>query len=709
MEQPVDQRAAAARPVRIGVDIGGTFTDLLLVNDATGEIFVGKTLTTPKDPSLAVAEETREALAATGTAAAGVQTVIHGTTLVTNAIIERKGATTALVTTKGFRDTLEIRREHRYEMYDIFIEAPKPLVPRWLRVEIDERVLHDGSVLRPLEIAQVEALARELKRKNVEAVAVSLLHAYANPAHERAIAQVFAEIAPEIETSFSSEVVPEIKEYERTSTTVCNVYVKRLIDRYLSELQRRLAALGLDGELYIMLSSGGIATVETSRRFPVRLLESGPAGGALASAHLGEMAGYPDLLSFDMGGTTAKLCIIEGGRPLTSTQFEVDRVYRFKKGSGLPVKIPVIDMIEIGAGGGSIARIDPLGLLKIGPESAGAEPGPACYGLGGAEPTVTDADLVLGYLDPTFFLGGRMSLDVEAARAAIKRRVADPLGISVSEAAWGIHRIVNENMANAARIHAVDRGKDPRAFPLVAFGGAGPVHAYGVAAILRSPAVISPLGAGVGSTIGFLTAPLAFDFVRSSVEPLATLDWTRVNALLREMEENGLALLAGSGLQPEEIVVTRSADLRYVGQGHEVRVPIPEGPLGPAAIPAIVAAFELVYRDLYGRVAEDIPIEGVNWRVAVRGPRPALNRRQRGGTPAGDARSALKGTRPVYFPEFGGFHQTDVYDRYRLGPGATFHGPAVVEERESTAVVGTSAVVSIDEHLNLVVRYDHAR
>jgi N-methylhydantoinase A len=504
-------------------------------------------------------------------------------------------------------------------------------------------------------------------------------------------------------------VVPEIKEYERTSTTVCNVYVKNLVDRYLGELQRKLAELGIEGQLYIMLSSGGVATVETSRKFPVRLLESGPAGGALASAHLGETAGFPDLLSFDMGGTTAKLCIIERGRPLTSTQFEVDRVYRFKKGSGLPVKIPVIEMIEIGAGGGSIAHVDALGLLKIGPESAGADPGPVSYKRGGQEPTVTDADLVLGYLDPAFFLGGRMALDVAAARAAIKERIADRLGMSPTEAASGIHRIVNENMANAARIHAVERGKDPRAFPLFAFGGAGPVHACGVAAILRSPATIAPLGAGVGSTIGFLTAPLAFDFVRSSIEEIPDLDWSRVNALLHEMEREGTALLEGSGLGPRDISIARFADLRYVGQGHDVKVPISAGTLGPVTVPMLMANFEGVYRQLYGRVADAVPVETVNWRVVVRGPTPSLDLRTRGGSVRSGAAEALKGNRPVYFAHVGDYCATPVYDRYQLGPGSSLDGPAIVEERESTVVVGPGGTATVDEYLNLVVRYDHAR
>jgi N-methylhydantoinase A len=692
--------------VRIGIDIGGTFTDLLLVDDDTGAVTVVKTLTTPADPSNAVDAGVREALAAAGASPALVGNVIHGTTLVTNAIIERTGDPTALITTKGFRDALEIRREHRYDMYDLFLEPPKDIVPRYLRFEVDERLLSDGSVLRGLNRGEVGALVRAIASRGIKAIAVSLLHAYQNPVHEQQIGEIIAEVAPGVQTSLSSEVVPEIKEYERTSTTVCNAYVKNLVDRYLAEIDRKLRAAGIPGQLYIMLSSGGIATVDTSRRFPIRLLESGPAAGALAAAHVGRLAGHADLLSFDMGGTTAKVCLIEDERPLRSSQLEVDRIYRFKKGSGLPIKIPVIEMIEIGAGGGSIARIDALGLLQVGPESAGADPGPACYGRGGAAPTVTDADLVLGYLDAQFFLGGQMPLDVRAARDAIQEHIASRLGMSVVHAAWGIHQIVNENMANAARVHAIDRGKNPRAFPLFAFGGAGPVHAFGVASILRSPAVILPPGAGVGSTLGFLTAPLAFDFARTSVEALDEVDWDRVNRILASMEQEGVALLERSGVRAENVTIARSADLRYVGQGHEVTVPLPRDAFGPASRQRIVEAFGAVYRRLYGRVADGIALEAVNWRVVVSGPAPSLDL-QRTVLGDGTAAAALKGRRPVYFPQYGDYHVTPVYDRYRLGPGATLTGPAVVEERESTAVIGPASVGVIDRFSNLIVKACH--
>ena len=510
---------AGARPLRAGVDIGGTFTDLIVYDERTGALHIGKTLTTPDDPAIAVETGMQETLTLAGEPPAAVGNVIHGTTLVTNALIERKGARTALITTRGFRDAIEIRHEGRYDLYDLFLEMPPPLAPRRLRFEVDERVLADGSVHKPLDTATIPALIAELRRQGVEAVAVSLLHAYRNPEHERLLGEALAAGAPEIVLSLSSEVVPEIREYERTSTTLANVYVRPLVERYLERLEARLRAQGMtDASLYIMLSSGGTGTVETARRFPIRMIESGPAAGALAAAQYGSLTDRPNLLSFDMGGTTAKACIIDNGEPLVSADFEVARVYRFKRGSGLPVRVPVIEMIEIGAGGGSIARADTLGLLKVGPDSAGAQPGPACYGRGGAAPTVTDADLLLGYLDPAFFLGGKMRLDLAAAERALGA-LGERLGLSATEAAWGVHQVVNENMAGAARIHAVERGKDPRAYPLFAFGGAGPVHAYRVAKILDVPELVIPLGAGVTSALGFLVAPLAFDFVRSFFSP----------------------------------------------------------------------------------------------------------------------------------------------------------------------------------------------
>jgi len=688
---------------RLGVDIGGTFTDLILIDDQTGRHAVAKTLTSPEDPSLAVQRGVAALLAAQGVPAADLHQVIHGTTLVTNAIIERKGAPTALITTRGFRDALEIAREHRYDVYDLFIERPEPLVPRHLRFEIGERMLADGRVHEPPRLAEVAEIVAALRRQGVAAVAVCLLHSHRNPAHERAIAASLADLAPELYVSLSAEVHGQIGEYERASTAVANVYVRPLVDRYLAQLAHELEGLGFAGRLFIMLSSGGICTLDTARRFPIRLVESGPAAGALAAAHYRRLAGYRHLLSFDMGGTTAKACLIDAGQPLTSGSFEVARVYRFKRGSGLPVRVPVIEMIEIGAGGGSIARVDRFGLLKVGPDSAGAAPGPACYGLGGAEPTVTDADLLLGYLDPAFFLGGEMSLDRAAAERAVGG-IAAGLGVDLLSAAWGIHRVVNENMATAARMHAVERGKDLRAYPLFAFGGAGPVHAYRVAEILRAPLLICPFGAGATSTLGLLTAPLAFDFLRSRYAPIDALDWPAINALLAEMDAEGRTLLRGSGLAEREISIQRSCDMRYLGQGHEIPVPLPDGPLDAGSLPVLVAAFDAVYRRMYGRTVPGAPIETLHWRLVAAGPTPGLPAI---GAPvaAGGAARALKGERPAYFPEHGGYHPTPVYDRYRLAPGDSFAGPAIVEERESTVVVGPRGLATISPDLNLVVRF----
>ncbi|HVD35244.1 MAG TPA: hydantoinase/oxoprolinase family protein, partial [Rubrobacter sp.] len=469
----------------------------------------------------------------------------------------------------------------------------------------------------------------------------------------------------------------------------------------LRSLEDRLRRLGFGGSLYIMLSNGGTASVETACRFPVRLLESGPAAGALAAAFYGRATDFPEVLSFDMGGTTAKACLIEGGEPLRSSEFEVARVYRFKKGSGLPIKVSVIEMIEIGAGGGSIASIGPLGLPKVGPRSAGSEPGPACYGRGGSEPTVTDADLILGYLDPDFFLGGKMRLDREAALRTIEEKIAPPLGLDAVEAAWGIHQVVNENMANAARVHAIERGKDPRAYPLFAFGGAGPVHGYRVARALGVPSFIAPLGAGATSAFGFLCAPLSFDFVRSLYGRLHELDWSGANEALEEMEEEGRDLLRASGVADGDVMVRRLCEMRYVGQGHEVTVELPDGNLGPDDADRLTSLYRKEYRRLYSREGPDVPLEAITWRLEVSSPRPRI---QLDGEES-DPGEARKGEREIYVPEEEDFLTVPVYDRYLLGTSATFEGPAVVEERESTVVIGPESRAEIDGARNLLVRW----
>jgi N-methylhydantoinase A len=689
---------------RAGVDIGGTFTDLIVVDSRTGAFHFGKTLTTVEDPSQSVETVLEDVLTAAGIRAGELQHLIHGTTLVTNAMIERKGAKTALITSQGFRDSIEIGRETRYDLYDLMLEQPKPLVPRYLRFEVPQRTLKDGTTHTELDTAKVGALAKELAENGIEAVAVVFLHSFRQPRAERQAATIVQKVAPNLRVSISSEVVPEIREFERASTTIANVYVQELVETYLRQLERRLEKLGFAGSFYLMLSSGGIATVDTAVRFPVRLLESGPAAGALAANSYGLAAGHEDLISFDMGGTTAKICVIDKGKALIAPEFEVDRVYRFAKGSGLPIKLPVIELIEIGTGGGSIARVDSLGLLKAGPDSAGASPGPACYGRGGEQPTITDANLILGYLDPGYFLGGTMDLDEDRARQAIGEKIAHPLGLSMEEAAWGIYQIANENMASAARVHALEKGKDPRRFPLFAFGGAGPVHAYRIAQSLGSPLLLAPLGAGIMSTVGFLTAPLAFDFVRSWVTELEVLDWGEVNSLLGEMEEEGKALLSASGVAPDDLSHRREADMRYLGQGHEIRVPLSPGRLDDDEGEILKARFEKVYRDLYERAAPPVGIEILNWRVTSSGPSPVIALQiTHQDKAAHTANDAGKGSRLAFFPELGGMTETSVYDRYRLRPGMEFDGPAIVEERESTVIVGPGASCKIDRHANLVV------
>jgi len=688
-------------PARLGVDIGGTFTDLVVVDETTGAIRVGKVLTTPKDPAHGVEQGIQSLLDEARVDPRRVRAVVHGTTLATNALIERKGARTALLTTEGFRDALEIGREGRYDMYDLFIDPPPPLVPRHLRREVPERLLPDGSVLRPLDEAAARRVIAGLIEDGAEAVAICLLHAYLNPVHERRLAELVREAAPHVLVSCASDVVPEIREYERASTTSANVYVAPLMGRYLEDLERRLTGLGVPGQLYVMQSSGGIALPPLARRLPIRLVESGPAAGALAAAQAARERGDARLLSFDMGGTTAKACVIDDGAPLVAREFEVARADRFKKGSGLPIRVPVIEMIEIGAGGGSLARVDRMGLLKVGPDSAGADPGPACYNLGGRQPTVTDADLLLGYLDAEFFLGGRMRLDRAAAERAVTEHVARPLGLDVTAAAWGIHRVVNENMAAAARIHGIERGRDLRAYPLFAFGGAGPVHCWQVARILKVPRILLPFGAGAMSAWGLLAAPLAFDFVRTVRARLDAADWDALNGLFAEMEDEGRELLARAGVARDSVRVGRIAEMRYVGQGHEVEARMPAGRLSAASLPAITTAFEEAYRALYHRLPQGVPIEALNWRVTVSSPPPVLA--FGGGAAGGSAGTSVKTRRRAWFAEANGWVDTPVYDRYTLGPGTTFDGPAIVEERESTAIIGPGAHCRVDDGRTIVV------
>lgn len=688
----------------IGADIGGTFTDVVMLDRATGSLYLEKVLTTPDDPSAGVLDGVRRILTNNAVAASQIRNVIHGTTLVANALIERKGVKTALLTTRGFRDTVEIGRESRYDIYDLFIEIPKPLVPRTLRFGVRERIAADGSVVEALDRNEVEALASRLEGSDVQAVAVSFLHAYRNGGHETAVAEIFARRSPRLQVCLSSEVMPEIGEYERTSTTIANAYVQPVFHAYVARLAAGLKALGVAGDLYLMLSDGGTVDRETAARSPIRLVQSGPAGGARATSLAGRLAGAPSVMCFDMGGTTAKCCLIEKGEPTRTTDFEVARLSRFKKGSGLPLKIPTIEMIEIGAGGGSIARVNRLGMIEVGPESSGAKPGPACYGLGGTEPTVTDADLVLGYLDAGSFLGGDMALHPKLAERAIAESVARPLGISVVEAAWGIHDTVNENMSQAANIHALEKGKRASDFVLVPIGGAGPVHAAAVARKLAIRRVVAPAGAGVASAFGFLASPMSFRFVQAAVSTLADLDMGDVRRMLETLESRGRGMLRGCGVADGDVTVTAMAAMRYVGQGHEIDVPVPIAVLKDGGKDAIGALFQERYEGLFGRSEPATPCEIISWRIAVSGPDPVIDLR----APANrrDAARARKGERPVFLADIQDFATVPVFDRYALESGVAIAGPAIVEERESTMVVPPGASVLADRFGNLAVDLD---
>ncbi len=695
---------------RVGVDIGGTFTDLALLDERTGALHWHKVLTTARAPAEGALCGLRELCARAGARIADITTLIHATTLVTNALIERKGARTALLTTEGFRDVLEVGREQRYSIYDLFLRYPEPLVPRRWRVGIPERITRDGTVWRPLDTDAVRRAARALAREGVEAVAVAFLHAYRNPTHEQQAAAVLREELPGVAVSLSSEICPEIGEFERVSTTVCNAYVQPLVDRYLRHLQGALTEEGFRGQFLMMLSNGTLATVDAARRFPIRLLESGPAAGALAVGHVGSRAGRPDLVGLDMGGTTAKVCLVRDGRPRVATQMEVARVHRFTPGSGLTVKTPVVDMIEIGAGGGSIARADPMGLLRVGPRSAGADPGPACYGRGGAEATVTDACVVLGYFAPEAFLGGSMRLDREAAFAAVEQ-VGRPLGLDPVRAAWGIFAVVCESMAQAARLYLVERGQDPRRYALMAFGGAGPAVACRVARLLGIRQVLVPPASGVASALGMLAAPAGFELGRSFAGELEHLDWTAVERALREMEAEGRALTLAAGAPRATVSVQRRAEMRYLGQFHDLEVPLPS-PLPADAPRRLRAAFDGAYARQYGVALEGYPVQALNWRVLVVAPVAEVDLASAVGARARPGR-ALKGERPIYIPEggegtaghlaAGRFVEVPVYDRYALGPGTGLLGPAVVEEGEATTLVWPGDRLTVDPQYNLVV------
>jgi N-methylhydantoinase A len=686
---------------RVGFDVGGTFTDFVLQSPA-GELITAKRLTTYPDPSEACLAGL-DALLTTATVAwSDVAQAVHGTTLGSNIVIERKAQGVGLLTTRGFRDVLLIGREKRYQVYDLQIEKPRPLVPRRLIAEVTERVLADGSVRTPLDEADARRAIRALVERGVSTLAVCLLHAYLNPVHEQRVAELVAEEAPDVTVTLSHEVSPTFREYERTSTTVVNAYVMTAVRDYLRGLGTALAGRGYRGRLFVMQSSGGVATATAMERYPVRMIESGPAAGALMAAAYGELTGHRDLIAFDMGGTTAKLALVEGGRPGTTTAFELHRVHG-AAGSGLPMNIQAIDLVEIGAGGGSIARAQ-LGVVAVGPESASSTPGPACYGRGGVEPTVTDANLALGYLNPAYFAGGTLALDVEAARRAIRTRVAQPLGLSLEQAAWGVHAIVNTNMELATRIVSIERGRDPRELTLVAFGGCGPVHGCRLAQALGIPRVILPAAAGVTAAIGLLAAEVKFDVARTWVRRLDALDPAALTAMYEEMATQATAVVRDAAVAGT-VALVRSVDARYVGQGYELTVSVPPGPLDSAALARIRAAFDEIYAARYGYASPAEPVETVTWKLAAVGgaPRVALAK-----APAASRDGGLKDRRRAWFPETRGWTESAVYDRYSLAPGSRLDGPAIIEERESTSVLPPGTSASVDEYANLIVTVERA-
>ena len=677
-------------PPRLAVDIGGTFTDIAI--EAGSRSWGRKVLTTPAAPERAVLEGVGQAVAEAGLAPAEFGLLIHGTTLATNAIIERKGARTALIVTEGFRDSVEMAYENRFEQYDIGIEKPEPLVARWLRWPVRERLSAKGDVLIPLDEASVLALVPRLRELEIESVAIGLIHSYANPAHERRCGELLAEACPGLSITLSSEVSPEIREYERLSTACANAYVQPLMAGYLGRLDQGLKEAGFRCPLLLMMSGGGLTTVETARRFPIRLVESGPAGGAILASGVAQACGLDAVLSFDMGGTTAKICLIDDGRPQTARVFEVDRRHRFAKGSGLPLRIPVIEMVEIGAGGGSIAQVDAMRRIAVGPESAGADPGPACYGRGGTRATVTDADLALGRIAPEGFAGGAVTLAPAAAGTALAEAVGRPLGLEGPLAAFAVSEVVDENMANAARVHAVERGKELGGRTLIAFGGAAPLHAARLAEKLGIDRVLVPAGAGVGSAIGFLRAPIAYEVVKSRYMRLAAFDHDGANRLLEEMAEEARAIVA-QGAPGAALEESRLAYMRYVGQGHEIDVPVPAGRLVAADGGALMTAYEERYARLYGRAIPNMDVEILTWAVTVAAPSAPT---QRVPDPPPAPAPLPIGRRQVFEPTAEAAIEFPVYARDQLVAGVRLSGPCLVAEAQTTTVVSPAFELRVD-------------
>jgi len=671
--------------IRLAVDIGGTFTDAAL--EVNEHQYTAKTLTTHNAPERGILKVFKQTLEAASLTPKDVSLIIYGTTLATNMLIERKGSPAALLTTEGFRDSIEIRNESRYDQYDLNIDLPKPLVPRALRFPVSERMNAYGNILLPLDEKGIESLVPTLMSEEVQSIAVGYLHSYANGAHEQRTREILLANLPNVEITLSSEVSPELREYERISTACANAYVLPLMSRHLRNLEKVLKEADFQCPLFLMLSGGGITTMETAIRYPIRLVESGPSGGAIFASHIARELRLSDVVSYDMGGTTAKICMIDDFEPQTARAFEVARVYRFMKGSGIPLRIPVIEMVEIGAGGGSLAHIDTMGRIAVGPHSSGSDPGPACYGLGGNKPAVTDADVVLGRIDPNNFAGGTMQLNRDNAVQALKREVGDPLNLNDTLSALGVSEMVDENMANAARMHAIESGKEIEARTLIAFGGAAPLHAVRMAEKLKIDRVVIPPGAGVGSAIGFLRAPVAYEVIRSRYQRLSSIDTSGVNTVLEEMRKEAFAVVeSGAGGKP--LVETRTAYMRYVGQGHEVGVEIPvrvtDKMLGEDAAQKLMEGFEREYHRLYERSIPNLDVEVLTWVLLVSTERDLLYK------PSEEPKvyePQVMGKRVLMDTETGQFITAKVYDRTILKPGAQMQGPAVLLEKDTATVV----------------------
>ncbi|MFP6749813.1 MAG: hydantoinase/oxoprolinase family protein [Alphaproteobacteria bacterium] len=686
----------------LGLDIGGTFTDVVLFDREQGRRLTRKTLTTPGDPAGAVMTAIDRMLDEESIAPAEIERVVHATTLFTNALIERKGAKTALLTTAGFRDSLEIGRERKYDLYDLAAKKPRQLVPRDLRLEVDERILADGAVHRPLDITALDKIAENLDDAGVTSLAIVFLHSYRNNDHERAAGERIAELLPGLAISLSSDVAPEIREFERASTTAANAYIKPLARDYLGALSERLGERRITAPLLLMLSSGGLTHVGEVRRAPVQLLESGPAAGALAAAAIGRAEGLEHILAFDMGGTTAKLCLIDGDEPEIAYRFEAAREKRFAEGSGLPIRISAVELIEIGAGGGSIARLDGLGLLKAGPDSAGAVPGPVAYGRGGTLPTVTDADFALGYLGAEGFAGGAIEVDLEGCRAALDD-LAGRAGLTAEKLAWGVHDLVNENMASAAGVHIAEKGRDPRNYTLVATGGAGPVHAYYLARKLGIRRIVCPRNAGVASALGLLLAPARVDRTAAFPAELDTMDWPALEAAYQGLEVEARQVIADTG--KDEARVQRLADMRNMGQGFELVVSLPPGPYTENSGANLQDAYVRAYRAQFTRPPPNVPLAMATIRVRLTAPVAAGADDLAG---RHDKPSARRGRRMVYFPESEGWIEAEILDRAAITIGELFSGPAVVEEPESTFVIGPGGRFHISAKGNLVIELPEA-